>query len=64
MKNPNFIPIGNAFGFFIFIRDIFCRSLRIHDFIIIRFSFIRKHKLILYIELLGTGNPSNRFRET
>lgn len=50
--------------FFIFIRDIFCRSLRIHDFIIIRFSFIRKHKLILYIELLGTGKPSNCFRET
>ena len=22
MKNPNFFPIGNAFGFFIFIKDI------------------------------------------
>jgi len=22
MKNPNLFPIGNAFGFFIFIKDI------------------------------------------
>ena len=36
MKNPNFFPIGNAFGFFIFIKDNSYRYLRPEEFYILR----------------------------
>ena len=41
MKNPNFFPIGNAFGFFIFIKDNSYWYLRPEEFYILRTFFIR-----------------------
>jgi len=41
MKNPNFFPIGNAFGFFIFIKDNSYCYLRPEEFYILQTFFIR-----------------------
>lgn len=58
-KNPNLFPIGNAFGFFIFIKDISYRCLSPEDFLSSGFFFYLHIRFLLFLLLQwlqkGTG---------